>query len=546
MQISKRFALTQKTVVNSLLVFFLLSYISSAQAAPRVEPVTTKNFDLVVYGGTPSGVVAAIAAERQGLKVALVAEGKTVGGSISNGLGATDLRQPKIMGAIPLEFFKAVKAASNNPDSWRVTPKRAEDIFRNMLTDAGVDVFYNFNIAKATVSNNKINCITDESGAGFCGAEFIDSSYMGDLLPLTNTAFNLGRKDLFAYGDDKAMPSAVGVRLSLPKNMTLEEKTSIESLPFMKHPTTFDPETTKVTNGMPSFTYRFCLSNGEKKRALKIWPEDKQYVPAWRLIAKSFYKEGCPNCENSAKRKLTKFWRIARVSGDKWDLNSLNSFTNFPIPDDYFTNEASRPAYNLQAAHYIESLVAYLQSEEGPIKQEQQILQGFGMCSDEFVDNNNIPYQPYIREGRRLVGKSTLLVTSELNGDSFSDSIGMAQFPADNKLSISVQYGNQLFRDYTFFANTKVYEIPFSITIPKSGPSNLLVSVAVSTSPLAYGSLRMEPHFMSIGQATGVAAALAVKNDTSVADVPIKSLKAVLSALGQKLHLSALEKPLGN
>ena len=533
----KRIIPSKTLLALALLSFLLLNLVTPARAADEpVDPPLPHNYDLIVYGGTPAGVMAAIAAKRQGLTVALLAQGKTVGGSISNGLGATDVKDTKLVTGIPREFFSAVQASYKNKGAWRVTSRRAEEIFLSMLQSAKVDVFLNSQATEATITDNKIKClkVTDDQ---FCAAEFIDASYLGELLPLTNTAFNLGRQDLYAYDDFSALKLQMRTRLTLPKDLTDVEQDSLASLPFMQHPETYDPKAIQVTSGMPSFTYRLCITKGGKSRPFQIYPEDEKYIPAWRLIAQAFYKKGCSDCENKPTHKVTKFWRTALVQGDKWDLNSLNSFTNFPLPQDYITDPSTRAGYNLQAAHYIESLYAYLQGPNSPVALEQQTAEGFGICNDEFTDNNNIPYEPYIREGRRIIGQSTLLATDELSGSFKSDSIGLAKYPLDNKLSINIQYKNQLFRDYTTFLQSKVYEMPFSITVPKAGPDNLLVSVAVSTSPLAYGSLRMEPHFMALGQATGIGAALAFKNAVSVKEISVASLQEILTGLGQRLHL---------
>ena len=265
-----------------------------------------------------------------------------------------------------------------------------------------------------------------------------------------------------------------------------------------------------------------------------MYPEDEKYIPAWKLITKAFYSKGCSDCQNKSNHKITKFWRMAIIQDDKWDLNSLNSMTNFPIPEDYFTDPVKRAAYNVEAAHYTESLVSFLQSKTSPIRIEQRALAGFGMCNDEFVDNDNIPYEPYIREGRRVIGIKTFLAGDELFGAAQEDSIGLGKYPLDNKMSINIQYKNKLYRDYTNFLDSNVYEIPFGITVPKDGPENLLVAVGVSTSPVAYGSLRMEPQYMELGQATGVAAALAFSKSIPVKDVLITDIQDVLTEYGQK------------
>ena len=536
----KRSKIASKLLAATLSLTFVATFAVSASAKPNSIsetklPPATSNHDLVVYGGSPAGVIAAVAASRRGLKVVLLSQSPTVGGTISNGLGATDVLVPSNVSGIPLEFFNQVKDAYKNRDAWRVTPKLAEKIFRKMLTAAKVDVWLNVSATKATVVSGKITCLTIQNDSKFCAKQFIDASYPADLLPLTKTKFKLGKEDLFDYGDDKGMRIAMKSQIVLTQKLSPEQEESINSLPFMEHPETFSLATVKLTDGMPSFTYRFCITNGVKKRAFRLAPEDEKYIPAWKVLVQAFSKKPCNGCESNDIHVVSRFWRIGKVFGNKWDLNSLNSFTNFPIPRSYFNDHSSRAGTHALAARYIESLVAFMQTDPNVNTVEKNALRGFGMCADEFTDNNNVPYEPYVREGRRLVGKYVMLATDEKTNLKKSDSIGIGKYHIDNKLSRSIHFKNNFYRDWTTFENSKIYEIPYSITVPKTGPTNLLVAVGVSTSPLAYGSIRMEPHYMLIGQATGVAASLAIKSNRKVGEISVPELQVILRYWGQRL-----------
>lgn len=504
--------------------------------AAIASKANTSNFDLVVYGGSPGGVIAAIAASRRGLNVAILSQSRTVGGTMSNGLGATDLIVPENVSGIPLEFFRHVQKAYGGKETWRVSSSLAESIFRRMLNESRVSTWTNEVAVDASIEGETIKCLSLESKTRICAKQFIDASYTGDLLPLTRTAFKLGKKDLFNYGDDAGVKITVEARTPLPQIMTAEEVHSLELLPYMEHVDDFKVSKVKLTDGMPSFTYRFCLSK-TKKRAFKLAQQDVKYIPAWRLISKAASKLPCPNCQKTKKRVLSRFWRIANIDGKKWDLNSFNSFTNFTLPQSYFSDQKTRAKTNADAARYIESFVAFLQTDEQVAKEEQKALEGFGMCADEFKDNNNVPYEPYVREGRRLVGKYVLLTSDEKTDLTKPDSIGIAKYHIDNKLSMRFHYKNKIYRDYITFENSMIYQIPFSITVPRYGPKNLLVAVGVSTSPLAYGSIRMEPHYMLIGQATGVASAMAIRDKSDVGDISIPELQSILRGWGQKLSI---------
>jgi hypothetical protein len=536
----KNSKIVSKLIAAALSLTFVATFTVSASAkldsiSEAKVPTATSNHDLVVYGGSPAGVIAAVAASRRGLKVVLLSQSPTVGGTISNGLGATDVLVPSNVSGIPLEFFNQVKATYANQDAWRVTPKLAEKIFRKMLTAAKVEVWLNVSATKASIAKGQITCLTIQNNSKFCAKQFIDASYTGDLLPLTKTKFKLGKEDLFDYGDNVGMDIVIRSRVTLSENLTSEQEESIAAIPFMEHPENFSLAKVKLTDGMPSFTYRFCITNGPKKRAFRLDPEDEKLIPAWKVMIDGFSKKPCIDCESDNTHVVTRFWRIGKVFGDKWDLNSLNSFTNFPIPRSYFADESTRPATNALAARYIESLVAYMQLDPDVNIVEKSALAGFGMCSDEFTDNNNVPYEPYIREGRRLVGKYVMLATDEKTNIKKQDTIGIGMYHIDNKLSLSIHYKNRFYRDYTSFQKSKIYEIPYSITVPKAGPTNLLVAVGVSTSPLAYGSIRMEPHYMLIGQATGVAASLAIKSKKKVSEISVPDLQEILRSWGQKL-----------
>jgi hypothetical protein len=496
----------------------------------------TSEFDLVVYGGTPGGVMAAIAAARRGLNVVLLTQGPTVGGTMSNGLGATDLIVPSNVSGIPLEFFREVQRFYGK-DTWRVSSALAESIFRKLLNESRVSLQTKVVAVKATVTSGNITCISTKSKTEICAKQFIDASYTADLLPLTKTKFKLGKEDLFDYGDDEGMKITVEARTSLPKKLTMEQEQSLAGLPFIQHVKNFKVSKVNLTEGMPSFTYRFCITK-DNNRPFRLSQQDVRHIPAWRLIAQSAVKIPCPDCEETKKRVISRFWRIANLDGKKWDMNSFNSFTNFPIPRSYFNDHSTRAKTNAEAARYIESFVAFLQSDKQVPAVERKPLEGFGMCADEFTSNNNVPHEPYIREGRRVVGKTVLLTSDEKTNLTKWDSIGIAKYHIDNKLSMRFLYKNKMYRDYTTFQKSNIYQIPFSITIPKHGPKNLLVAVGVSTSPLAYGSIRMEPHYMLIGQATGVASALAIRDKASVGEISVPELQNILREWGQKLSVN--------
>jgi hypothetical protein len=194
-------------LIIAILIAALAAFLvpTDAKEIVKDKPPVSYKYDLVVYGGTPSGVMAALAAKRMGLRVVLVSASETVGGAMSNGVNATDLIKPGIIGGIPREYFDLVQEASGKKGSYRVSATTAERVFLDMLTKAEVEVRLSTELLEATVTGSKITCLRMTTAENFCANEFIDASYTGDLMPLTKTAFNLGRKDLFKYNDYQQM-----------------------------------------------------------------------------------------------------------------------------------------------------------------------------------------------------------------------------------------------------------------------------------------------------------------------------------------------------
>jgi len=242
---------------------------------------------------------------------------------------------------------------------------------------------------------------------------------------------------------------------------------------------------------------------------------------------------------------LTKLWRIAQLPNGKYDLNSHLGLTNFPIPAAYFQGGKARHRINLQLENYMISFLYWLQNAPEVPTYERNALAGMGLCSDEYRGNHHMPYQPYVREGRRLVGKYTITPDDIFHHRAKSDAIAYGFYYLDNKSSQMVFANNSLYRDLTPFLMPPPYEIPYRVMVPKDGPTNLLVSVGVSASPVTYGSIRMELQYMEMGQAAGVAAVLASRSGKSVANIDIAALQSELEQSGDKMRLTDLCQTIG-
>jgi len=163
-----------------------------------------------------------------------------------------------------------------------------------------------------------------------------------------------------------------------------------------------------------------------------------------------------------------------------------------------------------------------------------------GLCSDEFTNNKNWPYQPYIREGRRLIGLSTVTTNDVFYQRTKQDSVGLGSYWLDNKAGFLAYANKALYRDAGPYRKAPPFEISYSTMVPKDGPRNLLVSVGISSSPLAYGAIRVEVQYMQLGQAAGTAAALAIQQGREVSNISVRKLQNQLALDGDMTTLAQM------
>jgi len=170
------------------------------------------HFDVVVYGGTAGGVIAAVSAARAGMKVALLEPGRHIGGMASGGLSATDVGRKEVIGGNALEFYLRAgrhydMAQYGQEAAWRMEPHVAEEIFRQMLREAGVTVMMEHRLREkdgVTKAGATLRQITVESGASFNASVFVDSSYEGDLMAQAGVSYTWGREGTSQYGESLA------------------------------------------------------------------------------------------------------------------------------------------------------------------------------------------------------------------------------------------------------------------------------------------------------------------------------------------------------
>lgn len=483
-------------------------------------------YDVVVYGGTPSGVAAAVAAARQGMEVLLLAEGCTVGGMMSNGLSASDIGAKGPVKGIALEVFERIDLLYQGQSAWRVEPHAAERIFQEMLEEAGVVFRFKSRVLSAERNGKKVLAIRTESEL-FHGRTFIDASYIGDLFSAVGCDFRLGMSDVQAYDEP------LGNKRTITKILEIEAPDDVAKVnPFVKI-----QARKQIKDGMPSITYRLCLANDDRAKEIEPGPRYREQAEYFRALLRGYLKRDAERAERlEAKPNGTlhsAYYQLAKIPGSKYDLNSgWASFTNVTTTAAYFSNYESRGRHHEAVAELVRNFFRFLQVDPIVPASVREPFTPFGLAGDEFSDNNFWPYEPYLREGRRLVGRYTLTERDIFTNRRKVGGVAIGSYPVDSKLTQLILWKGGLYRDIGPHVRVPLYEIPYWCMLPAKGPSNLLVTVGLSASPVAYGTVRLEPQFLALGEAAGVASAMAVTRGMNVYDLPPSEVQEALLESG--------------
>jgi hypothetical protein len=498
----------------------------SAGAAAAAPPQT---FDVVVYGGTAGGVITAVAAAREGKSVALLEPGRHLGGMVSSGLGWTDFGRKEVIGGYSLEFFERVGKRYGEPIGWRFEPKLAEAVFDELADEARVRVLREHRLLEhqgVHKHGTHVSQLVMENGAVFRGRVFVDASYEGDVMAQAKVSYTWGREAQSHYGE-----SLAGVREHTPKHQFTVWVSAYDAqgklLPEVQSGPKGDPGA--GDRKVQAYNFRLCLTDDPSNQVAIARPDGydpARYELVVRLLHALTAKLGRPPT-------VQEVMKPDPLPNRKTDVNNNGAFSTDFIGGSWTYPEASyAERARIWQAHkdYIAGFLFFLQHDPRVPKTLQADVRRFGLARDEFVDNGHWPRQLYVREARRMVGEFVMTqkdIQSELTKP---DAIGMGSYNSDshNVQRIATPDGG-VENEGDMQVPVTPYQIPYRVMLPKrSEATNLLVPVAFSASHVAYSTLRMEPQYMIIGQAAGVAASLAIDRKLAVQDVDARLLSARL------------------
>ncbi len=513
----------------------------------RAENLREVRADLCIYGGTASGVIAACAARQQGKSVLLIEPGRHLGGMTSGGLGMTDTGNKAAIGGMSRDFYRTLGKVYGEPEVWRFEPHVAEKALNDLIAENKVEVVLNHRLVSAAKDGTRITKIIleaappDELG---CPAEkgqgvdlavmaaiYIDATYEGDLLAAAQVSYTVGRESAAQYGEPLN-----GVRAATPQHQFLP---GVD--PFMKPG---DPKSgllplfQAVTGKMPgegdkcvqAYNFRLCLTQDPANR-LPIAPP-KDYDPARYEILARHVEALSRNGKTPALKQLLK---IDAMPGGKTDINNNGGVStdfigfNYDYPDgDYATRSKVWRAH----LDHIRGLLHYLATSERIPKGLRGEMSSWGLCRDEFADTGGWPHQMYVREARRMIGRYVITQQDCEHARTVEDSIGMASYNMDSHNCQRLAVNGEARNEGDVQVKPKgPYAVSYRSITPKVEEcSNLIVPVCVSSTHIAYGSVRMEPVFMILGQSAAMAACDAIDAKCAVQEIDVPALQKRLLA----------------
>jgi hypothetical protein len=514
-------------------------------AAAAASFAAAPPYDVVVYGATAGGVVTAVSAAREGLNVVLLEPGKHVGGMVTGGLSLTDIGKSEVIGGTSLEFYARVAdeyktTTEGKPFAWYCEPHVCEKILQDMLREAGVKVLYDRRLREkdgVRKQGARITAITMENGETWQGRIFADASYEGDLMAQAKVSYTWGREGVSQYGE-----SLAGVAEHTPLHQFLVRVSAFDENGRLLPEISSAPKgaTGAADRKVQTYNFRMCFSSDPANQV--AYPEPPNYDPKRyellaRLIEATTKEHGRP----------PRFGELASIDPTvkhKADINNRGAFSTDYIGKNWDYPEASyarRAEIWQEHQDYTKGFFYFLAHDERVPAELRKEVNSWGLAKDEFVDTDHWPRQLYVREARRMVGDFVATQKDLQTELTKPDVIGMGSYNSDshNVQRVATPDG-AVENEGDVQVSVKPYQIPYRAIVPKRAEAvNLLVPVCFSASHVAYSSMRMEPQYMIIGQAAGVAAKLALQANKPVQDIDTAALTARLRAQGAVLEYDA-------
>lgn len=509
--------------------------------------VQASDSDVLVYGATPAGICAAVAAARSGASTTLVEPSKMVGGLMSGGLSFSDSNQcdrttlKGLFEEIHLRIEKhytdkGVKlpyaVAVKDQRAWTYEPHVAEKVFNDLLNEAKVKVVLNESLTSLTKDGTHIKSMRTGKDE-YTAKTWIDASYEGDLMAAAKVTSVIGREGKKQYGE-----SLAGHQFTKPTIATSPLGDDGKLLPLM---TAAEAGKDEGDAFIMPYSWRICMTSDPAN--MVPFEKPATYDPARFEIARRLLNAGVPARYVAVD--------IYPIPGNKVDINNgigrmvsmalIGACREWPEAD-----AAKRAKIWQDHKDYALELIWFLRTDPSVPEAVRKQMSALGYCKDEFADYGYFPPALYVREARRMIGEHVLTQADIRTDVTKPDSIGIGCFPIDSHdcQRVATSDGGWTNEGTIFPVHMKgvkygqPHQLPYRSILPKRAEcDNLLVPVCLSSTHVAFSSVRVEPTWMVLGQSSGIAAAMAAKSGKAMQDVPLAELQTQLKAAGQVLDL---------
>lgn len=554
-----------KSLLLSSLCFCIFA---QSQSQSQSQDGQSLNFDVVIVGGTPAGIMAGISSSREGKSVVLLERTSHIGGLPANGLGATDIKTKGAAGGLFKKFIKKIESYYSDTygklssqhraakNGYHFEPSVAEMIFEDMISrEKNLVVLKNYQFdalsTNLVISNDRIKSIlvsNRDNGniSTITGKQFIDATYEGDLIAAAGEKYAVGRESKMEYGEHLAGKVYKYWEGPIGEGSTFEGDKAIQA-----------------------FNYRLCLTNNPEKRIPIEKPQGYSRTEYISLIKDVMtgahggvkYFEFLKKHPDKAKKILMsdgskrpkvpgspvgidRLVHLTKLPNDKSDANNQElSLLSTDLPEEnWFWPEGSwaeRDQFAERLKDYTLGLFWFAQNDESLPKWFRDDVKEWGLDNEEYLDNNYFPRQVYVREGRRMLGQYQFKAMDALPESKgkrppiHSSSITAGHYSIDSH-GVRKRERGRVHLDGFISYGTKPFTIPFGVIVPKT-VTNLLAPVPVSATHLGFSAIRLEPTWMELGEVAGIAAAQSIESGETVQELDILDLQKKL--LDHKLVL---------
>ena len=543
-----------------LLITGLIGLTGCKESGEKTKPIASA--DIIIYGGTSAAISAAVEAKRSGKSVIVVSPDLHLGGLSSGGLGFTDTGDKRVIGGLAREFYHRVWQHYNTNEAWNwqkkeeygnkgqgtpamdgenrtmwiFEPHVAEKVFENWVREEQIQVDRDEWLDRENgveMQDGNIVSITTLSGKTYSGKIFMDATYEGDLMAAAGVSYHVGREGKEVYGEEwnGVQTGVLHHKHWFASDISPYVVPGDPSSGLLPRVSGEDPgEKYSGDDKIQAYCFRMCMTNHPENRI--PFPKPDDYDPLnYELLARVF--------ETGRKDWFEKF---DAVPNHKTDTNNHGPLSSDNIGMNYDYPEASykrRKEIIKEHENYQKGLLWFVANDPRVPEDIQTEMQKWGLAKDEFTDNGNWPHQIYVREARRMIGEFVMTENELMKRSPTPKPIGMGSYAMDShNVQRYVKPDGFVQNEGDIGVSTNgPYAISYETLVPKREEcKNLLVPVCLSSSHIAFGSIRMEPVFMILGQSAAAAAVLAIDENAVVQEVDYNKLKDVLLAKGQILE----------